>query len=94
MTYKIRPKDTRPVNGDLFVSEQVELIFSDEVQAPFHQTAVNDFLITLRDDENHVAIIRSVQTEMSSRQPNDDFVYLTTIHYALIGTTDLPFLPS
>lgn len=94
MAYKVRPGDPRPVNSELFVSEQVELIFSDEVQAPLHQTAVNDFLISLREDENHVCIIRSVKTEMSSRQPNDDFVYLTAIYYTLIGTTDLPYLPS
>ncbi len=94
MSYLPRPGDPRPTFSELNVSEQVELILSDEETVETHQTTVNDFLVSLRDDPKHVAIIRSVKTDAQLRQPNNDFVYLTTIHYALIGTTELPFLPS
>lgn len=92
MTYKILPGDPRPTFGESNVSEQVEYVFNLDDPIATHQTAVNDFLITLREDTNHIAVIRSVRTETKIGVPATKLLFVTTIHYALIGTDDPPFI--
>jgi hypothetical protein len=87
------PNDPRPTVGDQFVSEQVELIFIMNGDVADHQTDINDFLITLREDIEHVAVIREIKTQVISTAGPISITALTEIHYALYGSKDLPYLP-
>lgn len=93
MTYLIRPGDPRPNTQDQFLSEQVEMVFADGITPVQHESDVNDFLISLREDINHTASIRSIDLQIEDIKGNGKLTGITTIHYLLIGTEDLPYLP-
>lgn len=88
-----KPSDPRPNSGDLLLSDQVELIVADNDQPSNHEADINAFLTSLRDDVNHVAIIRSVDTQLLKMAGNGRIDAVTTITYRLIGTIDPPYIP-
>ena len=93
MSYLLTPKDPRPNKSDAFLSEQVKMIEADDIPLADHETEVNTFLVMLRDDINHTAGIRSVNTQTLDLKVNGDIDAVTTIHYLLIGTEDAPYIP-
>lgn len=94
MAYLPRSSDPRKVTGDQLISEQVEVLAFEKEDAAIIQTAVNDFLITLRSDTEHVAIIRSIDFQLQNiKKGGTEVNTLVAVHYTLVGTDALPYLP-
>ncbi len=92
MSYLPRSLEPRRLTGDQLVSEQVEVMFFEDEDAATVQTAINDFLVVMREDVNHVVnIIKIDFNTLTAQNGTTDTEVL--IHYRLIGTDDLPYLP-
>lgn len=92
MSYLPRSNEPRRLTGDQLISEQVEVMFFEDENAATIQEAINDYLIIMREDPEHVVNIMKVDfnTEVRNNGKVDTQVL---IHYRLIGTDDLPYLP-
>lgn len=93
MSLLLQPSDPRPNKNDQRLSEQVEMVFADDVLPSVHEDDVNAFLVSLRDDINHVVVIRSIDLQIEDIKNNGKMTGITTIHYLLIGTDDAPYIP-
>lgn len=92
MSYLPKSQEPRKLTGDQLVSEQVEVMFFEDEDAATIQTAINDFLVTMRGDVNHVVNIGKIDFNAKART-NGKIDTQVLIHYRLIGTDDLPYLP-
>lgn len=93
MTLLLQPNDPRPNRNDQKLSEQVELVFADDVTPSAHESDVNAFLVSLRDDINHTVAIRAIDLQIENITNQGKLTGITTIHYLLIGTDDPPYIP-
>jgi hypothetical protein len=93
MAYIIQLGDPKPNRGDQQLSEQVEMIVADDILPSVHEFEVNEFLVSLRDDPEHVVAIRSVDLQLTSVSQIGNIRGITTIHYLLIGDASPPYIP-
>lgn len=90
MSYLTRTTDPRAPYGDQQVSELVKIVdtvgtFQD------HQTAINAFLLVLRGLPDHVAHVRSINTNVT-KIAGPSIEQYTLIHYTLVGDLVLPVI--
>ena len=93
MSYIPRSQEPRRLSGDQLVSEQVEVMFFEDATAATVQTAINAFLVVMREDVNHVVNIVRIEINNQVRVNGISTNTQVLIHYRLIGTDDLPYLP-
>ncbi len=93
MSYLPRSSEPRRLTGDQLVSEQVEVMAFQKEDPAVIQQAVNDYLIFLRNDANHTVNIQSIVFDGANVKKDDEVSVMVSIHYRLIGTDDLPYIP-
>lgn len=92
--YILQQGDPRPLRGDQIHSEQVEVLAHSALNAMTLQAQINGFLISLRDDLDHVVKIRSMNTMIDNITGGGAITGVTIIHYELVGSIDPPYILS